>query len=480
MPIAMDVLEDRLEVPGTPPEPQKKQADRPFQQPASPDYDAKMRRLGDRWTRILASPGPHEWASPSECDMATVTALTKRNYTHDEIIATLQASPRYADRIDRKGEKHTRDLFEAEITKASGFVDRFPDDDNRRGSSTVGTAPSISIVALTVPEWLAADDDAADIVIGDGGDGFVLSIDGKLAIAGPTGIGKSNILLRLGRNLTEGVPFLRLPIPRRRRVVHLALEGSRRGLRKRLAKVWDGADEDALSRFHLAYTPLNVMQDGAAIDELLNFHRPEVLIIDPLRNAHTFDENDSQQIAELTNTLDGIISRHGCALAFAHHHRKSQGFVKDEGIDAVRGSTAFTGWLSSVLIVKPRPKEPDMLLADWVKVRDSEVALPPMELEFHRSTIDFKAETRREDVNLEDAIMNTVFQSVVITKKEMVDVVRAGTRIGKRKISDAAVMMVQAGKLEAFIAPEDKRTGAHSYRIPAEQKPLFDDDEEAE
>ena len=56
-------------------------------------------------------------------------------------------------------------------------------------------------------------DDPLDSAIGDGGEGAVLTSDGKGFVAGPTGVGKTNLLLRLSRCLCEGVPFLGLPVP---------------------------------------------------------------------------------------------------------------------------------------------------------------------------------------------------------------------------------------------------------------------------
>lgn len=333
--------------------------------------------------------------------------------------------------------------------------------------------------AFSVDEWVNMPDDPADVIIGDGGGGFVMDAEGKLAVAGPTGVGKTNLTLRLGRALAEGSSFLGLPVPQPRRVLHLALEGSKRTYRRRLAKVWADASPEAAGRYHLARLQVNVVTELDGLDEMLRRYQPEVLIIDPLRNAHALDENDSRQVAELTSVLDGLIDRHGCALIFNHHSRKASPFARkgDEGIDGVRGSTAFTGWLTACVNISRKPKTPDTLLLDWVKTRDTEEALPALELDFQRATINYTFSARSEEVDLEDLILNAVFHNVTIKKADLVATICQQTGAGVQKVQGLAVQMAKDGKLAPFVAPEDRKSGAITYRLPEEQNALIEEAE---
>lgn len=90
------------------------------------DYQGKIRRLGDRWKNILATPAPHDHLS--EDRMAIICALVKRRFTPGEIIATLEASPWYADLARRKGERHAEHLIATEIAKAQAVVTPFPEE----------------------------------------------------------------------------------------------------------------------------------------------------------------------------------------------------------------------------------------------------------------------------------------------------------------------------------------------------------------
>jgi hypothetical protein len=320
--------------------------------------------------------------------------------------------------------------------------------------------------ALSVDEWLAIADDPLDVVIGDGAAGAVLPIDGKGLISGAPGVGKTNLLLSLGRCLAEGSTFLGLPIPQPRQVLYLALEGSKRGLRKRMAKIWDGVPTDVRSRFHLAHLQLNVGD--------------EVLIIDPLRDAHSGDENSSQDVKALTEVLDGIIARHHCALLAAHHERKRSPLARREpiGTDRVRGSTALTGWFSFCLSIETSPREADKLLAEWTKVRDAEEALPMLEIAFLRETLEFVATVRKGSgrVLKNQDIVDALEQNGEMRISELLAVLFEATGAGDRTVRERLRALVESGGLARFKVMGDR---AYWYRLGDREISEEDDDGDA-
>jgi hypothetical protein len=318
---------------------------------------------------------------------------------------------------------------------------------------------------------LAEDDAPLEAAIGDGAEGAILTADGKGFVAGPTGVGKTNLLLRLSRALCEGTPFLGLPIPQPRRVLYVILEGSRRGLRRRLRKVWASASEEARQRFSLAFISLNLANEGdlSRLEALLAQVRPAVLIVDPLRNAHPWDENLSHEAARLTAILDTLIDRYGVALILAHHDRKRPPFVRrDAGTDRVRGSTALTGWLQFCLSLDPDPKEPDLLVAEWTKTRDAEIALPPMVLEFDRETLDFTVSDRAPGGKVSDgAIIDAIYQAGGRYRgPDLIAAFVEGCGAGQRTMRDTLRAMVKAETLVAYVAPADRKTRAKTYALP--------------
>jgi hypothetical protein len=328
--------------------------------------------------------------------------------------------------------------------------------------------------AESLDALLAEQDETLQVIVGDGNEGAVLTQDGKGFIAGPTGVGKTNLLLRLSRCLCEATPFLGLDIPHPHTVLYLALEGSRRGTRRRLRKVWAGASDDARRRFTLAFITLNLANedDLQRLEALLEATKPEVLIIDPLRNAHPFDENLSQEAAHLTGILDGLIDRYRLAIICAHHDRKRPPFVRrDAGTDRVRGSTALTGWLQFCLSLDPDPKEKDVLVAEWTKTRDAEVALSPLVLDFDRDSLDFIVSDRDPSGKVsDDAILNAVFQNGGTYRgPDLVAGLMEGCGASSRWIHERLRALVKDGSLLKGVAPTDRKSGALTYSLPTSE-----------
>ena len=347
--------------------------------------------------------------------------------------------------------------------------------DGARQPHDPAQADAARFVALGLDDLLATEDKPLDVVIGDGAEGAILTADGKGMVSGPTGIGKTNLLLRLDRSICEGSSFLGLPTPQPRRVLHLALEGSPLALKKRLRKVWAGSTDEARGRFFLGHVQLNLANDEALehLDHLLYSVRPGVLIIDPLRNAHPWDENRSDEMAKLTAILDYIISRHGCAIICAHHDRKRPPFAKsDVGTDRVRGSTALTGWMSFCLSIDQDVKK-DCMVLNWTKTRDAEVPLDAVVVDFDRETLDFVVNESAAPSGKvsDDAVLTAVYRAGEGGTRgtELIAGFVQGAGASERWVRERIRALVKEKKVEEFLPTEEKK-GAKWYRIAAEDE----------
>ena len=361
--------------------------------------------------------------------------------------------------------------------RADGHLPGLLDDWQRQGEELRVEAAGLlglpeECRAESLADILNAEDDALDAVITDGGEGAVLTSDGKGFIVGPPGLGKTNLALRMSRGLCEGSYALGYRVPAPQTVLMISLEGSKRTLKRRLQKVWEDAEPDAIARFHLARITLNLAEptDLNRLNLLLEQVRPTVVIIDPLRNAHPWDENASDQAARLTGTLDAIIARQHIALILIHHDRKLPPFVRQStGLEGVRGSTALTGWVQFVLGMSHESGNlKDRFVLVWSKTRDAEELLEPLVVDFDREHLDFIIDENAAAGGKvsDDAILTAIFNNGgTMRGKELIEGFVHGAGAGVSKTREAIRALVKTGKLIEFIAPVDTKSRAKSYRL---------------
>jgi putative DNA primase/helicase len=449
---------------------------RPPQPVAATDEDliekARTARNGAKFERLWQGDWG-DYPSESEADIALAEMLAFWTGADAERIDRLfRISGLYREKWD---EPRGRDTYGAlTVRRAMGWTGETYSQNGRQertGHEDADSEPE-PFPSRGLDEVLDASDLPLDVVISDGGEGAILTTESSGCVAGPTGAGKTNIQLRMSRSLCEGSDFLGLDVPRPRRVLYLMLEGSPRAIRRRLIKVFDGADAEARARFRIAYPTLNLAdaEDLGRLYALIERDRPEVLIIDPLREAHPWDENDSAVMKKLTTILTAIIVRFGCGIVLAHHDRKRPPFVRrDGGTDRLRGSTAFTGWLSFALTID-RDGE-DQLIAEWVKTRDAEATLERIALDFHRETLDFVISERAPEGKVsDDAILTAIWQQGgTVRGAEFIRGFVEGAGVGERSVREALRRLVKADKVREFVDDSDRQSRAKSYQLPSEE-----------
>ena len=363
--------------------------------------------------------------------------------------------------------------------RAKGNLTELLDDWQRAGEELRGEATgllglSVDCQPERLEDVLDAEDDPLDAIITDGGEGAVLTTDGQGFIVGPAGLGKTNLILRISRGLCEGSYALGYQVPVPRRVLHIALEGSKRGLNRRLRKVWADADPEAIARYERWKTRLNLTEpaDRTRLDLAIERAKPDVVIIDPLRNAHTWDENKSDESAQLMAILDNIITTHHVALILIHHSRKLPQFARhDNGLDALRGSTALAGWVQFVLgISQETGNIKDRFVLVWNKTRDAEEILEPLVVDFDRETLDFIIDENAAAGGKvsDDAILTAIFNNGgTMRGLELVEGFVHGAGASERTVRTTLRALVRTGKLVEFITAEDMlKRKAKSYRLP--------------
>lgn len=162
--------------------------------------------------------------------------------------------------------------------------------------------------------------------------GEILTAGGILQLTGKGKVGKSMLLLNILFGLATGRDSLGFGIPKPRRVVYLNGENSSRTMQGRLRLLRDyfAVDDEEAERLRENLLFVNggfslqkpeVMQD---IRGNLAEIRPEVLVIDPLKNFYSGEENSADDMRKFVTALRSLVDEFGLAICVIHHTGKNQ------------------------------------------------------------------------------------------------------------------------------------------------------------
>ena len=186
----------------------------------------------------------------------------------------------------------------------------------------------------------------------------------RLLIAGPPKIGKSRFCLHMAIQAAAGGVWLGSPFKRPLRVVWAQAEIREWHLRQRIEACMRSVTPT--ERVHVERNFMvsdrfdcNLLDptDYALIDSVMERHRPEIFIFDPLVNFIDANENDAQEIGRAFRTINALEKKFNCSMVMIHHTRKLE---KPRGknqatpapsFDDVRGSSVITGWPDTAIVL---------------------------------------------------------------------------------------------------------------------------------
>ena len=93
-----------------------------------------------------------------------------------------------------------------------------------------------------------------------------------------------------------------------------------------------------------------------ALEKRICQDRPDVLILDPLAELHTADENSNTHLRAVTALFRTLAARHDMAVVILHHSRKGGGGAAGDP-ESARGASALMGAVRIALTVTPMTAE---------------------------------------------------------------------------------------------------------------------------
>ena len=205
----------------------------------------------------------------------------------------------------------------------------------------------ISLKNLFDTEW------PEEVFIGGG----ILSRGDSMIIGAESKAGKSTLIQGLIRQMMTGGSFLGFKVLKPLRVLFMQAEIRESRLKQRISENYKSVDTKILG-VNFAWNTKGLIlieRDIMLIKKHIRSIKPDILIIDPLINFHTYDENNATQMANLFRKLDMLKTEFNMSLILTQHFRKKTGEGKKGSLlEMLRGSSALRGWADITIAIEGR------------------------------------------------------------------------------------------------------------------------------
>ena len=236
-----------------------------------------------------------------------------------------------------------------------------PLDELKRDGAEAPEQGPLGLKPFSAAEWENMNYDGIDQYWGDA---FIFE-KSRVLLLGKPKIGKSNWLGAFAAGATTGTDFMDVPFSRPLKVMWFQAEIIAEFLKRRIETYYKRfATDDDLRR--LGHSNLiisgrlrkNLMkdQDIQAFSDEIAFHKPDIVMIDPIINFFDGEENSNTEIRKLMDRIDMLMDINNVAVILAHHTGKER--ADDKSFMSARGGSVFAGWFDSG--VKLSGQKPDV------------------------------------------------------------------------------------------------------------------------
>ena len=240
----------------------------------------------------------------------------------------------------------------------------------------------LGLQAFNADQWSTMTDDGIEQYWGDA---FIFQ-KSRVLLLGKPKIGKSNWLGAFAAGATTGTDFMDVEFSRPLKVMWFQAEIIAEFLKRRIDTYYRRFefDQELLSMGHSnliisGRLRKNLMrdQDIEQFSQEIAFHKPDIVMIDPIINFFDGEENSNTEIRKLLDRVDMLIDMHGISVVIAHHTGKER--ADDKSFMSARGGSVFAGWFDSG--IKLSGEKPDVSI--FYEARN---AMEPKE---HLASFDF-------------------------------------------------------------------------------------------
>ena len=319
------------------------------------------------------------------------------------------------------------------------------DELKREGAEEPEQGP-LGLQPFSASEWENMNYDGIDQYWGDA---FIFE-KSRVLLLGKPKIGKSNWLGAFAAGATTGTDFMDVPFSRPLKVMWFQAEIIAEFLKRRIETYYKrfAADDDLrrLGHSNLIISGRlrkNLMkdQDIQAFSDEIAFHKPDIVMIDPIINFFDGEENSNTEIRKLMDRIDMLMDINNVAVILAHHTGKER--ADDKSFMSARGGSVFAGWFDSG--IKLSGQKPDVSI--FYEARNAQ---EPKE---HLANFDFeqgmwqvneftqrKQLSEDDEVLIADVVVNAMSSTKFYNRKELQLLAREALSKAKMNSGEKAAM----------------------------------------
>ena len=301
------------------------------------------------------------------------------------------------------------------------------------------------------------------------GDKFIFERARVLMIGKPK-IGKSHWLGAFATAACTGTEFMGKSFPRPLKVMWLQAEIIEAYITERVnlyLTPYETQSEqtDALGENLIVSGRLrkNLLKDSDIdmVSEEIEFHQPDIVMLDPFINFFDGEENSNADIHKLLGRVDRLIELHNVCFIIAHHTGKDR--QDDLSFMSARGGSVFAGWFDSgIKLLGDKPNVTLFYEARNAREPESHAAY------FNFDTgvwniVDFDAEKQVDEVDIAHTVANSMDKTKFYTRAEL--------ELQARKALKDRGLPSGVGKGKAAVSYVQKYLGGRvlTHAIPGKQ-----------
>ena len=233
--------------------------------------------------------------------------------------------------------------------------------------------------------------------------------------------GKSMFALNLGLAVATGLDFLGMETMKGK-VMYLQSELADYALTQRIDLMLKGYPTEVYDHAQMNFLissgriRLDSNEGLNALKEKVKLEQPLLLIIDPLYDMHSKNEDNANEMAPLLSNIREVAREFGCAVILIHHQgKKNEGYSTNAG-HACRGSSAFADVPDSSISLS-RDREGHTLRG----IFRNRPSLEDFRLKFDDKALLFSPAVQIVKVKTRDKIINALKEEPLgLTKKSLI------------------------------------------------------------